>query len=378
MDGTPLKMLENGHYDVEKIYGVDKKRKRIYFQASYSKPYNREVFWIDYSGDTQKLVAPEVQKNGGWSDAYFNDDFTEMLLIHSTSGIPNTYYNYAINDTGEILINILEDNHTLKQIQKDYGFVSMDIGVFNAYENDSLYYFIMKPQKLEEGKKYPLLVYTYGGPAIQAVRNSYPNMEMAYLWSQYLVSQGYIIACVEERGTPSRGRNYAKCTYKRLGQLEIEDEFTAAHFWASLPYVDSSRMGIWGWSYGGYLASLCIFNDSTPFKLAIAMAPISDWRFYDNIYTEHYMGFPQTNKENYDHASLLNKTSKLKGKYFLAHGTSDDNVHFQHTMELIASLQKEGKFFDLLIFPNQNHYLRDGNSEELLYKKMTEFLMKNL
>ncbi|MDR1974017.1 MAG: S9 family peptidase [Bacteroidales bacterium] len=376
MEGTPLKILESGQYDVEKIYGIDKKRKRIYFQAAYSKPYNREVLWVDFGGTAKEFVAPEIQNEGGWNDAYFNDDFTEMLLVHSTANTPSVSYQYAINDDGETLINIQENNSELRQLHKEFDFVSKDIDVLRT-KTDSLYYWIMKPKNIKEGTKCPLLIYVYGGPAIQEVRNMY-HREDIYLWSQYLVSQGYVVACVDNRGTPSRGREFEKCTYNRLGQLEVEDQFSAAHYFGSLPYIDSSRMGIWGWSYGGYIASLCLFNDKTPFKLAMAMAPISDWRFYDNIYTEHYLGFPQTNIEGYYRASLLNKTANMNGKYFLAHGTNDDNVHFQHTMELITALQRDGKFFDLLIFPNQNHYLREGNSEELLYKKMTEFLNKNL
>ncbi|MDR1699799.1 MAG: DPP IV N-terminal domain-containing protein, partial [Lachnoclostridium sp.] len=377
--GTPLKMLTSGKYYIDKIYGIDKKRNRIYFQAAYSKPYNREILSIDFYGDDLRLVAPEVQ-NGkdGWSEAFFNNDFSEMLLSHSEAGVPKTYYHYAITDTGEKLLAVMEDNSILKKAMDEYSFVKQEISVLKTDKmQDSLYYWIMKPQKMEKGKKYPVLFWVYGGPQIQVVRSDCFYWR-EFRWHQYLVSQGYIVICVEGRGTPGRSEKFEKCIYMNFGELEAEDQINAARYFATLPYIDSSRMAIWGWSFGGYLASLCIFNDNSPFKLAMAMSPVADWRFYDNIYTEHYMGAPQENKIGYENTSLLNKTSKLKGKYLLGHGTSDDNVHFRNTMALISSLTRDGKFFDLLIFQNQDHILRDGNAEEILYKKMTEFLKKNL
>ncbi|MDR1740130.1 MAG: DPP IV N-terminal domain-containing protein [Bacteroidales bacterium] len=377
--GTPLKLLTSGKYYIDKIYGIDKKRNRIYFQAAYSKPYNREILSVDFEGNDLKIVAPEVQnRKDGWSEAFFSRDFSEMLISHSGFGIPRTYYHYVITDTGETLVSVMEDNLILKEAMEEYSFVRQDISVLKTDKmQDSLYYWIMKPEKIEKGKKYPVLFWVYGGPQIQIVRSDCYYWE-EYRWHQYLVSQGYIVICVEGRGTPGRSAEFEKCVYMRLGELEAEDQINAARYFATLPYIDSSRMAIWGWSFGGYLASLCIFNDNSPFKLAMAMSPVSDWRFYDNIYTEHYMGTPQENKTGYDQSSLLNKTSKLKGKYLLGHGTSDDNVHFRNTMALISALKKEGKLFDLLIFQNQNHILRGGNAEEILYKKMTEFLRENL
>jgi len=218
-------------------------------------------------------------------------------------------------------------------------------------------------------------MYTYGGPGSQTVKDSW-NYDMA--WYQLLAQKGYIIVSVDNRGTGARGEKFKKMTYLQLGKYETEDQINAAKYLASLPYVDGSRIGIWGWSYGGYMSTLCILKGADVFKTAIAVAPVTNWRYYDNIYTERFMRTPQENADGYDNNSPIHFVDKLKGNYLLIHGTADDNVHFQNSMELVSELVIANKPFDVFFYPNSNHGMNGRNARYHLYQKLTKYLENNL
>ena len=228
------------------------------------------------------------------------------------------------------------------------------------------------PINFDENKQYPLFMYQYSGPGSQQVANRWGGGND--YWHQMLAQKGYIVACVDNRGTGGKGAEFKKMTYKELGKYETIDQINAAKYFGALPYIDANRIGIQGWSYGGYMSSLAITKGADVFSLAIAVAPVTNWRYYDNIYTERYMQTPQENASGYDENSPINHVDKLKGHYLLIHGSADDNVHVQNTMEMISALVKANKQFDLFIYPDKNHGIYGGNTRYHLYKKMTDFI----
>ena len=235
---------------------------------------------------------------------------------------------------------------------------------------------MIKPKNLESGKHYPLLMWVYGGPGSQTVLDSWAGSQ--YLWYQMLAQQGYLVVSVDNRGTGARGARFRKLTYLRLGHFESADQISAARFFGSLPYVDASRIGIWGWSYGGYVASRTMFLGGDVFRAAIAVAPVTDWRFYDTIYTERYMRTPAENPQGYDESSSLAYADSLRGSFLVVHGTGDDNVHFQNTVRLVERLEKANKQFDMRIYPNKTHAISGGNTTENLFGFLTEWLKRSL
>ena len=243
-------------------------------------------------------------------------------------------------------------------------------------DNADLNAWIIKPPDFDEKKQYPLFMFLYGGPGSQKVLNGYGGNN--FYWYQMLAQQGYIVACVDNRGTGGKGAEFKKMTYKELGKYETIDQIDAAKYFGDLQYIDKTRIGIQGWSYGGYMSSLAITKGADIFKLAIAVAPVTNWRYYDNIYTERYMQTPQENPNGYDDNSPINHVDKLKGKYLLIHGGADDNVHVQNTYEMTSALVKANKQFDLFIYPDKNHSIYGGNTRYHLYKKITDFILDNL
>jgi dipeptidyl-peptidase-4 len=219
-------------------------------------------------------------------------------------------------------------------------------------------------------------MFQYSGPGSQSVSNTW--MGSNDYWYQLLASEGYIIACVDGRGTGLKGRDFKKVTQKELGKFEVEDQISAAKKISELPYIDAARTGIWGWSYGGFMSTNAILKGNETFEMAIAVAPVTSWRFYDSIYTERYMQTPQENSSGYDENSPFNYPEKLKGKYLLVHGTGDDNVHVQNTMRMIEALVQANKEFDWAIYPDKNHGISGGNTRLHLYTKMTNFIKENL
>lgn len=219
-------------------------------------------------------------------------------------------------------------------------------------------------------------MYVYGGPGSQTVMDRWGGANA--IWYQMLAQQGYIIISVDNRGTGFRGEEFKKMTYLQLGRIETQDQIDAAKWFARLEYVDANRIGIWGWSYGGYMSSLCLAKGNDIFKMAIAVAPVTNWRYYDNIYTERYMRTPQENGENYDANSPLSHVEKIKGKYLIIHGTADDNVHFQNAVEMVNKMIEKGVKFDSEFYPNKNHGIGGGKTRYHLFDRMTSFILENL
>jgi dipeptidyl-peptidase-4 len=235
---------------------------------------------------------------------------------------------------------------------------------------------MIKPSNYDATKKYPVFITVYGGPGHNTVENDWGGSD--YLWHQLLAQKGYIVVSVDNRGTGNRGEAFKKSTYKQLGKLETEDQMEFAKYLASQSYVDGDRIGIQGWSYGGYMSSLCITKGADLFKMAIAVAPVTNWRFYDSIYTERFMQTPAENESGYDDNSPINHVGRLKGKYLLIHGTGDDNVHFQNSVEMVTALVKANKQFDSEFYPDKNHGIYGGNTRLHLFNKMTNFILNNL
>ena len=273
-------------------------------------------------------------------------------------------------------IRVLENNSSLNTLMGNYNLSKKELFMFKTSEGIELNAWMIKPLNFDSKKKYPVFLTFYGGPGNNVVNNSFDGRD--YFWHQMLAQKGYIVMCVDNRGTMYRGKAFKNGTFKQLGKLEVEDQIETAKYLGTLPYVDKNRIGTFGWSFGGYLSSLCITKGADYFKMAIAVAPVTNWRYYDNIYTERFMSLPQENASGYDNNSPINYVDKLKGKYLLIHGSADDNVHYQNTMEMVNALVKANKQFDLFIYPDKNHSIYGGNTRLHLYTKMTDFILNNL
>jgi dipeptidyl-peptidase-4 len=288
----------------------------------------------------------------------------------------NNPTSYALFDSKGKQIRVLEDNAKLKDKLKNYNMSNAEFfDIKNSY-NEELNAWIMKPTNFSADKKYPVLMYAYNGPGHQLAVDRWIGNN--YFWYQMLAQKGYIIVCVDGRGTGFKGEEFKKCTYQQLGKFEIEDQIYVAKALAKLSYVDASRIGFWGWSFGGYMAGLAISKGADVFKSAISVAPVTNWRYYDNIYTERYMRTPQENGESYDSNSPINHVEKIKGNYLIIHGTADDNVHFQNTVEMLDAMIKKGVKYDSEFYPNKNHGIGGSKTRLHLYERMTCFILEKL
>lgn len=364
-----IEPITTGQYDVADICYIDDKSGKIYFTAAQSEAYNRELLVVDKNKKIKKLSG----KVGTYT-ADFSATGKYYISSFSDTDTPTIY---TVNDnTGKTLV-VLEDNKDLKAVLSNYGKERKEFGKFKTSSGQELNYWIIKPEKMESGKKYPLLFYVYGGPGSQEVLNS-QSRASDYMWFRMLAQKGYVVACVDGRGTGMRGEKFKKCTYMELGKYETEDQIEAAKYFGSLSFIDKNRIGIFGWSYGGYMSSLCISKGADYYKAAIAVAPVTNWRYYDNVYTERFMRTPQENAEGYDTNSPINHVEKLKGNYLLIHGTADDNVHYQNSMDLITALVKANKQFEHFAYPNKDHGIYGGNTRLHLYTLMTDFILRKL
>jgi dipeptidyl-peptidase 4 len=273
------------------------------------------------------------------------------------------------------LVRVLEDNSALRKNIKSYNFSEVEFTSFRTSENVLLFAYMLKPKDFDPNKEYPLFMYVYGGPESQSVRDAWTRQ---LPWFQMLAQQGYIVACVDNRGTDGRGEAFRKAIYMQLGNLETVDQIEAAKYFGSLSYIDEGRIGIYGFSYGGYMAALCMTKGAGVFKMGIAGAPVTNWRFYDTVYTERFMRTPQENPDGYDDNSPINHVEKLKGPFLLIHGTADDNVHLQNSVEMVDRLVEADKYFDMLFYPNRSHGISGGNYSYHMYNSMTNFILKNL
>ena len=366
-----MEHLTEGENVVTKYIGFDESKNSVYYmQADDKDPTNRYLYKHEIGSSTfDKLTTQE-----GFHRVKFSKNLKYYIDFHSTANSP---LRITVNDpfTGKE-VRVIQENKELIKKTKEYGFENTTFFSFKNRHGDDLNGWMIKPPNFNPQKKYPVLMYVYGGPGSQTVRNAWGGSNAA--WYQLLAKKGYIIASIDNRGTGARGNKFRTATYKQLGRLETEDQIDGAKYLGSQGYVDASRIGIWGWSYGGYMTTLCMTKGASVFKTGIAVAPVTNWRYYDSIYTERYMQTPQENAEGYDDNSPINHVDKLTGNYLLVHGTADDNVHFQNTTELIKALIEAGKPFDLAVYPDKNHSIGGGKNRLHLYKKMTAYLENNL
>ena len=369
LKGKQVRQITKGNYDVTDFYGIDESNNTVYFASSERSPMHRDVYAVQLNGKNKKTLTNKI----GTNSATFSTNYKYFINQYSNA---NTPYYFSLFDAKGNEVRMLKDNSNLKNSLSEYALSQKEFFNFKTTEGIDLNGWMMKPHNFDETKQYPVFMYLYGGPGSQQVTDSWGGSN--FLWYQMLTQQGYIVACVDNRGTGARGSEFKKCTYQQLGKLETEDQIEANRYLANLPYVDGSRIGIFGWSYGGYMSSLCLLKGADEFKMAIAVAPVTNWRYYDSIYTERYMRTPQENASGYDDNSPINHVEKLKGKYLLVHGSADDNVHYQNTMEMTNALVNANKQFDLFIYPNKNHGIYGGYTRLHLFTKMTNFIEENL
>ncbi len=369
LKGKQVRKITKGDYDVTDFYGVDETDNTVYFGSAERSPMHRDVYAVGLNGKNKRVLTNKT----GTNSATFSASYKYFINQHSDA---NTPYYFSLYNSQGIEVRMLKDNTRLNKSLSEYALSQKEFFNFETSEGVNLNGWIMKPHNFDESKQYPVFMYLYGGPGSQQVTDAWGGSN--FLWYQMLTQQGYIVACVDNRGTGARGAEFKKCTYQQLGKLETQDQIEANKYLASLPYVDGSRIGIFGWSYGGYMSSLCLLKGAEDFKMAIAVAPVTNWRYYDSIYTERYMRTPQENASGYDDNSPINHVEKLKGKYLLVHGSADDNVHYQNTMEMVNAMVNANKQFDLFIYPNKNHGIYGGYTRLHLFTKMTNFIKKNL
>ena len=369
MNGKIKKQITKGNFDVTNFYGYDAKRKMLYYQAAEDSPLERAVYTISLKGKKKRKLT--TQK--GTNNVQFSSTYDYYVNTHSDVNTPNSYTVYTLKGKE---VRVIEDNASVKQLQKDYQVSPVEFFSFKTSEAVDLNAYMIKPTNFDANKKYPVFMYVYGGPGSQTVNDRFIGSN--YWWFQMLAQQGYIVVSVDNRGTGARGEEFKKMTYLQLGKYETIDQIESAKYLASLPYIDGSRIGIFGWSYGGYMSSLCLSKGADVFKAAIAVAPVTNWKWYDTIYTERYMRTYKENKEGYESNSPVYFADKIKGSYLLVHGIGDDNVHFQNTAEMVNSLVNGNIQFDTYFYPNRNHGIYGGNTRLHLYTKMTNFIKNNL
>ena len=389
LDGKLIRQITSGDFDVVNICGIDEKNQKIYFRSHESSPINTDLYVTDFKG--KKKICLNYDANNKINDGFGRDGIKDNKYILGTYNATfsngckyyicnfssaNTAPRYTLHDANGKIVKVLQDNSALQQRLNEYGNEKKEFGTLTTDEGVELNYYIIKPADFDESKQYPLFFYVYGGPGNQQVTNSYGWSD--YNWFRMLAQKGYVVACFDGRGTGGRGADFKKITYRNLGHYECIDAIEAAKWFGRKPWIDENRIGIFGWSFGGYLSSLCILKGNDVFKSAIAVAPVTTWRYYDNIYTERFLQRPKDNPDGYDNNSPINYADRLKGNYLLVHGTGDDNVHFQNALDLITALEKADKQFEMRVYPNKNHSIYGGNTRLNLYKLMTDFIERKL
>ncbi|MEP1035301.1 S9 family peptidase [Ekhidna sp.] len=368
MDGSLVNQITRGNYEARSLVGLDQKKKVLYYSSTEDSPLELHLYSVSFAGKGKKKLT----NDSGRHFTNMSDDCSYYMDYHSSAAKPLSVSLYQTK--GNQVVKVMEDNSKLEANVNAYGFAEKEFFQVTNDNGDQLNGFFLKPEDFDENQEYPLLIFQYSGPGSQNVSNSWGGGH--FVWHQYLAQNGYIVAVIDTRGTGYRGEAFKKVTYKQLGKYETEDLISAANTLGSYPYIDKNRMGIWGWSYGGYMSSLCILKGNDVFKTAIAIAPVTTWRYYDTIYTERYLQRPQDNPGGYDDNSPNTHADKLKGNFLLVHGTGDDNVHFQNSVALQEELLNAGKQFDSFYYPDKTHGL--GGRRGHLYQMMTKFIMEKL
>jgi dipeptidyl-peptidase-4 len=379
-NGKLKNQITKGDWEVTKYYGFNIKTKKIFYQSTEEGSINRSIYSIDLSGKKKQ----KLNKFVGSNSAAFSDSFNYFINTHSSVSTPPMYTLVDANSGKEIQeiknnLNLSEKLINYNLSKKEFSTIKTKNGEFNMW--------MIKPVNFDENRSYPMIMYQYSGPGSQQVTNRWNRAQSNDYWHQMMAQKDYIIVCIDGRGTGFKGREFKKVTYKELGKYEIEDQIEAAKKLGELNYIDKNRIGIWGWSYGGYMSSLAITKGADVFKAAIAVAPVTSWRFYDSVYTERYMQTPQENPSGYDDNSPINFVELLKGDYLLIHGSGDDNVHVQNSMRMVNALVKANKQFDYFVYPDRTHSISEDTTHDVyegmntrlhLFKKMTNFIDNSL
>ena len=368
--GKLKNQVTKGAWEVTAYYGFDEKTKTIFYQSTENGSIVRDVYRIGLDGKKKMKLSKQVGTNA----ATFSPNFEFFINTFSSATVPPTYSLNSAKDG--VQVQMIVENSALTEKLKKYDLPTKEFFVLTTEKGHQLNAWMIKPKDFDATKKYPVFMYQYSGPGSQQVANDW--LDTNDYWFMMLAQQGYITVCVDGRGTGFKGAAFKKCTQKELGKFEVEDQIDAAKVIGNYAYVDKSRIGIFGWSFGGFMASNCLFKGADVFKMAIAVAPVTNWRFYDSIYTERYMQTPQENASGYDDNSPINHVSKLKGSFLLVHGTADDNVHVQNSMQMIEALVQANKQFDWAIYPDKNHGIYGGKTRIQLFNKLTNFIKEKL
>jgi len=368
-DGKLINQVTQGDWEVTTIYNYNPKSKEIYFQSVEGSSIERGIYAIDISGRGKRKLQPTQGFNG----ATFSTNNSYYIHSYSDELTPPIYTLYETRKNRPI--RQLMNNKSLIEKLESYNFSEKEFSTIQI-NGSELNMWMIKPADFDANKKYPLLMFQYSGPGSQQVSNRWGDSRT--LWHKDLANQGFIIACVDGTGTGFKGSKFKKSTYLNLVKYESLDQIATAKTLGELPYVDHNRIGIWGWSFGGHMATHCLLTGNDIFSFAIAVAPVTNWRFYDTIYTERFMRTPQENPEGYDLNSPINYADQLKGDFLIIHGSGDDNVHVQNTMRMVEALIQADKQFEWMIYPDKNHGISGGNTRKHLYTKMTNFIFKNL
>lgn len=370
MKGKEVRQITKGNWEVVNFIGLDEKNEMLYFTSTEVSPMERHLYSIGLKGKNKKKLT---QKSGTHTIS-MSPDFSYYLDYHSSANTPLVVSLHTAKDGKQT--KVLEDNAQLVQRLQQFDLAKQEFFSFKTSENVQLNGWMIKPQDFNPNKKYPVLMFVYGGPGSQTVNDSWGGAN--FLWYQMLAQEGYIVVSVDNRGTGARGAAFKKATYANLGALEVKDQIEAGRYLANQAFVDKDRIGIWGWSFGGYMTALALTKGNDVFKMGISVAPVTNWRFYDTIYTERFLKTPQENPGGYDDNSPVKYADMLKGKFLMIHGTGDDNVHFQNAIAMQDALIKANKQFESFYYPNRNHGIYGGNTRLHLYQMMTDFVKKNL
>ncbi|MDD2562960.1 MAG: S9 family peptidase, partial [Salinivirgaceae bacterium] len=366
INSKQLTQVTEGNFDVTSLLGVDGKNNLVYYQSTEEGSIYKTIYSVDFKGT--KKIKRSMQL--GTNDAYFSKGFKYYINYYSSASTP-TYV--TLHDKKDKLVRVLEENKELKDKLTKYNFQPKEFFTFKTTENIELNAWIVKPVNFDSTKTYPLVMTQYSGPNSQQVLDRW-----SVDWEQVLATEGFVVACVDGRGTGGKGEEFRKMTYKELGKYETIDQIESAKYFGSMPYIDATKIGIWGWSYGGFMTLNCLTQGADYFAAGVAVAPVTNWRYYDNIYTERFMRTPQENPTGYDSNSPINHVDKLKGKLLIISGTSDDNVHPQNTIEFVEALVQAEKQFEMMMYTNRNHSIYGGKTRMHLYTKILNFYQANL
>ena len=369
--GVKVRQLTSGKFDVLKFYGYDPVEKTFYYQAAAVSPMQREVYGATF--ETKKkisLTTRKLSEQNGTNNAEFSSTYKYFINNYSNLTIPLVV---TLHEISGKQIRILKENNELKSTVTERKIPQKEFFTFKTTEGTELNGWMIKPAGFNSGTKYPVVMTQYSGPNSQQVLDHF-----SIGWENYIAASGYLVVCVDPRGTGARGEDFRKCTYGVLGKYESDDQIEAAKYIATLPYADGKNIAIWGWSYGGFMSALCLAKGGEVFKAGISVAPVTNQRFYDSVYSERYMGLPSQNPEGYDENSPITLAKGIKGKLLLVHGTADDNVHYQNTAEFAEAMVQAGVQFQMMSYANRNHNLRGGNTTMHLYRMFDDFLKANL